>query len=70
MKIAIKKSDFHKIDINEIKEAFKAFPIAEMGYAPSELAKQLDEVIFEFNYLNKEIFLEYLKIRSVTGRIF
>lgn len=69
MKMAITKSDIDKIDINEIEELFKAHPIGEMDYNSSELTKQLNEIIFEFNYLDKETFLEYLKKRHVTGRI-
>ena len=70
MKIAIKKTDIDKIDLKEIEKSFKAHPIGEIDYNSSELTKQLNEVIFEFDYLGKETLIEYLKQHHITGRIF
>lgn len=69
MKIAVKKTDFEKINLKEIETLFNAIPIDAIEYNSSELTKTLNEIIFEFNYSHKDTFPKYLKDRLVTGRI-
>jgi hypothetical protein len=71
MKIAIKTTDLHKIDLHKIEIAYSArfFYVLQYQLKNTDLNSQIEEHIYFFNSEYQEAFVKYLNEHNVSGRV-